>query len=76
MSKAGRAMLFNVYGRDLLEVVREEDRWVLYRVESGRRCRFTDFAIPRQLNENEIARYLDEMLHEAAWPGHSLRRGR
>ena len=74
MSEASKAMLFDVYGRYLLEVAREEDRWVPYRIDGGRKRRFSDFAIPAELNAEEIARYLDDMLHEAARPDRSLRR--
>ena len=71
---ADEAMLFDVYGRYLLEVTREEDRWVPYRVDGGRKRQVTDFAIPAELNAEEVERYLDDMLHEAARPDRSLRR--
>ena len=67
-------MLFDVYGRYLLAVAREDNRWALYRVDGGRERRFFDFAIPAELDANEIGRYLDDMLHEAARPGRSIRR--
>ena len=74
MSEASKALLFDVDGRYQLEVTREEKCWVLYRVEGGRKRRFSDFAIPAELNVEQIARYLDDMLHEAARPDRSLRR--
>ena len=74
MSEARKAMLYDVYGRYQLEVTREEKRWVLYRVDGGRKRHFSDFTIPAELNAEEVARYLDDMLHEAARPDHSLRR--
>ena len=74
MSEASRAMLFDVYGRYQLRVTREDNRWALYRVDGGRERRFSDFAIPAELDASEIGRYLDDMLHEAALPGRPLRR--
>ena len=74
MSEASKAMLFDVYGRYQLEVTREGKRWVLYRVDGGRKRRFTDFAIPAEFKAEDVARYLDDMLHEAARPDRSLRR--
>ena len=74
MSEASKALLYDVYGRYQLEVTREEKRWVLYRVDGGRKRRFSDFAIPAELNAKEVAGYLDDMLHEAARPNRSLRR--
>ena len=70
MSEASKAMLFDVYGRYQLEVT----RWVLYCVDGGRKRRFSDFTIPAELNAEDVARYLDDMLHEAARPIRSLRR--
>ena len=67
-------MLFDVYGRYLLEVTREEARWVPYRVDGGRKRQVTDFVIPAELNAEEVERYLDDMLHEAERPDRSLRR--
>ena len=74
MSEASKAMLFDVYGRYQLEVTREENRWVLCRIEGGRKRPFSDFAVPAELNAEDVARYLDDMLHEAARPDRSLRR--
>lgn len=73
-TRANEAVLFDVDGRYLLEVTREEDRWIPYRVDGGRKRHVTDFAIPAELNAEEVTRYLDNMLHEAARPDRSLRR--
>ncbi len=69
-------MIFDVYGRYLLEIFREGERWRIYRLSPDRNARlpFADFAIPSDYGPEEIARYLDDMLHESARPGHEIRR--
>ena len=67
-------MRFDIYGKYRLEVVREGDRWVMYRLDLGKRRLMSDFAIPSALRADEIAAYLDDMLHELARPGTAIRR--
>ena len=66
-------MKFDVYGRFRLEVVREEDRWVAYRLDPGKRAKLNDVIIPPSLEAGEIAVYLDDLYHEAAKPGDLVR---
>ena len=43
------------------------------RLAPGRRMRITEFAIPGEIQtSHEIARYLDDLYHEAARPGQSI----
>jgi len=66
-------MKFDVYGRFRVEVCREADRWIAYRVAPGKRIRITEFAIPEEIQTSaEIARYLDDLYHEAARPGQAV----
>ncbi len=66
-------MKFDVYGRFQIEVRREDDGWVAYQIALGKRTRVTLFAIPQEIQTSaEIARYLDDMHHEAARPGQSV----
>lgn len=66
-------MKFDVYGRFQIEVAREADRWVAYRIAPGKRTRITDLAIPGEIETpQELARYLDDLYHEAARPGQSV----
>ena len=67
-------MRFDIYGRYQLEVVRENELWIIYRLDNGKRCTFSDFAIPASLRPDELARYLDDMLHELAGLGDDIRR--
>lgn len=64
---------FDVYGRFQIEVHREADVWVAYRIALGKRMRIDDLAIPGEIQTaQEIARYLDDLYHEAAGPGQSV----
>ena len=62
-------MKFDVYGRFQLEVLREGGQWVVYRLAPGKRVRATDLIIPSEVEPNEIATFLDDLLHEGAVPG-------
>jgi hypothetical protein len=66
-------MRFDVYGRFQLEVRKEAGQWTVYRVDLGKRTRINYLAIPEEIQmPEEIARYLDDMYHEAARPGDSI----
>lgn len=67
-------MIFDIYLRYQLEVLREKGRWTIYRLDGGRRRQFSDFVVPAELEEDQVAGYLDDMLHEAAVPGATIRR--
>ena len=60
---------FNVYGRFKLEVRRENNTWVAYRADLGKRSRVDDLAIPGDLPAEELVSYLDAFYHEYAEPG-------
>jgi hypothetical protein len=67
-------MRFDVYGRFRIDVVREHGRWVAYRVGDGLRTPRHDIVIPAQVTEAELETYLNDLLHEFAEPGRTLRR--
>jgi hypothetical protein len=67
-----QAMRFDVYDRFQLEVVREKGQWVAYRLGLGRRAP-ANLAIPSWVAPSEIATYLDDLLHELARPGQTVR---
>jgi len=66
-------MRFDIYGRYQLEVVRKNERWKIYRLDNGKRREVTDLVIPALLPSNELATYLDDILHELAGPGDFIR---
>ena len=67
-------MRFDVYGIYQLEIVRDGERWVVYRLDLGKRRIVSDFAMPSSMPPDELGRYLDDMLHEIARPGTAIRR--
>jgi hypothetical protein len=66
-------MKFDVYGRFQLEVQREGELWVAYRLSPGKRAKVNDLVIPSSFDAAEIAVYLDDLYHEAARPGDLVR---
>jgi len=63
---------FSIYGRFTLEVRRENDAWVVYRGDLGKRSRIDDLAIPGDLPAEQLASYLDAFYHEYAEPGRQV----
>jgi len=68
-----RGMRVDVYGRYQLEILRENERWVAYRLDPGKRVKLADLAIPADLDVNEVAQFLDDLYHEMSKPGQSIR---
>lgn len=68
-----KSMKFDIYGRYLLEVIREDESWVVYRVDNGMRRTEFDIVIPSSIRAGEIPTYLDDLLHELAHPGATIR---
>jgi hypothetical protein len=54
---------FDVYGRFQLEVVRDGEEWVAYELGLGKRIR-SSLVIPSTIAPDEIAIFLDDLLHE------------
>ena len=67
-------MKFDIYGRYRLEVIREEESWIVYRVDNEKRRTEFDIVIPSSMRAEEIPTYLDDLLHELAHPGATIRR--
>ena len=65
-------MKFNIYGRFQVTVQRENDGWVAYRSELGKRTRLHDVVIPSDVLAQELATYLDDIFHEFAAPGQNV----
>jgi hypothetical protein len=68
-------MRFDVYGRFLLDLERTPEGYVVYQLgaEGKRRAR-DDLVVPPDLPEDELAQYLDDLLHEHGGPGGRVRR--
>lgn len=65
-------MKFNIYGRFQVDVHRENDTWVVYRSELGKRTLLNDVVIPQNLAAGDLATYLDDIFHEYARFGEQL----
>jgi len=65
---------FDIYGYYELEVIREGDEWKVYNLGAGKRVLLNDVLIPTEVQQHEIAIYLDDLFHELAKPGQTIRR--
>jgi hypothetical protein len=65
-------MKFNIYGRFRVDVRRENETWIVYRAELGKRSRLHDVIVPPDLAAQEIATYLDDVFHEYAGIGQTV----
>lgn len=71
---SGRAR-FDIYGRMQLLVEQDKGGYRMYILGAeGKRRLFNDFTIPDNLTLDELASYLDDMLHELAKPGQRVLR--
>jgi hypothetical protein len=70
----GTGVKFDVYGRFVIEVIRQDENWMVYRVESGRRIRMQEIVIPADVPSDQVPRYLDDLWHESAASGKTIRR--
>lgn len=64
---------FDVLGRLVVEIRRSEGRWVAIRVGQGVKTPIHDFVIPSGLAEGELGIFLDDVCHELAKPGQTVR---
>jgi hypothetical protein len=66
-------MKFDIYGHYCLDIVREGGAWIVYRIDAGKRVRNESIVVPPGLRPDELAGYLDDILHELSSPGRSVR---
>ncbi len=67
-------LCFDVYGQYRLHLERHEGGWRVMRVGADGKRGLLDLAIPPDLPESRLAEFLDDLLHEGARPGESVRR--
>jgi hypothetical protein len=65
-------MKFNIYGRFQVDVRRENEAWIVYRAELGKRTKLHEVIVPPDLAAEEIATYLDDVFHEYAGIGQTV----
>jgi hypothetical protein len=71
-TNGNRIMKFNIYGRFQVEVRRENNAWMVYRSESGKRTLFDEVVVPPDLVADELVAYLDDIFHEYAGFGENV----
>ncbi|MFD4838705.1 hypothetical protein ACFWP0_14465 [Achromobacter sp. NPDC058515] len=62
-------MKFDIYGRFQLDIQRTAERWLVYRIASGKRVPAEDVVIPADVAAEDVAAYLDDLYHELSPPG-------
>jgi hypothetical protein len=67
-------MLFDIYGRFEVEVLKISDGWMAYRYSNGLRAPLRDLVLPDNLKESDLEQFLDDHYHEYALPGQAVRR--
>jgi hypothetical protein len=67
------AMRLNVHGRFQLEILRDRDPWIAYRIGKGTRVPDPDVVIPASAQPDEIPTFLDDIFRELAGPGTTIR---
>lgn len=67
-------MKFDVYGRFTVEVVRDGDRWRVYRLGNGTRRLEREIVLPGDAESEQLEQHLDDLLHELGRPGSAIRR--
>jgi hypothetical protein len=65
---------FDIYGRYQLEIIREDDSWKIYSLGVGTRAPVESLIIPPDTQPHELEIWLDDLLHELAEPGRTIRR--
>ena len=68
-----KRLTFDVYGQFTVHVERDGDGWRVLRVAPDGKRGLLGVEIPSDLPEPALARYLDDLLHELAGPGDSIR---
>lgn len=63
-------MKIKAYGK-LLEVLRENEEWVIYVLGEGKKYPTNDIVIPPELSESEALQFIEDMFHERARPGNN-----
>lgn len=67
-------MRFDIFGRYHLLVDRLDGRWVVYRDGLGTRRIDPTVYIPGDIPEEEVGRFLEDLLHEEARPNTGVTR--
>ncbi|OQY51889.1 MAG: hypothetical protein B6245_24100 [Desulfobacteraceae bacterium 4572_88] len=61
-------MKFSIYDHFYLELIRQDDRWLAFRLGEGVKRPEPDVVIPPDIDETELLSFLDDIFHERASP--------
>jgi len=67
-------MIFSIYKRFNLEIVSEGGSWVVYKLGNGIKSRMHDIYIPNDVSSDGLVQYLDDIFHEYAVVGESIKK--
>lgn len=70
----GPTVRFSIYDRFFIEIERVSGRWRAFRPGDGTRRPEPDLVIPPDVDAASLQRFLEDVYHEYARPGHSVRR--
>ena len=57
----------DAYGKKL-ELIRENNQWVIFELGEGKKTRSNDIYIPEEYNQEQVLQFLEDMFHERARP--------
>ena len=69
-----RQMRFCIYDRFIIEILREDHCWTAFRLADGKKTPERNFVIPQDLDASDLVIFLDDMFHEFARPGTSIKK--
>ena len=67
-------MRFDIFGRYEIDILRDGAAWKAFRIGEGKRVPLNSVVIPAEAKEEELQLYLDDLFHELATPGRTIRR--
>jgi len=66
-------MRFSIYNRFVVEIIRKNERWIAFRIGAGIKVPEDNLMVPQDLEESELITFLEDMFHEFARPGKSIK---
>lgn len=66
-------MKFSIYDRFVLEIIRKENRWAAFRIGEGVKVPEENLVVPQDLDTSELITYVEDVYHEFAQPGTSIK---
>lgn len=62
-------MKLDIFGRMIVEVIRDKNQWVIFRLgNEGKKRILHDIKMPNDIPETELIEYIEDIYHEWATP--------